>query len=292
MNPYDKLMFDFYQVLNNAWRQKTVEASKSAIRLLIATKETTAITPAIIDELMQQIEQQLGGEFAGLVREQQKTFIERSYRYGLNDAQREVPTRFGIGLYGVTESSHATIFAKQQHFWIGEHFSADISKKFSNTLFEAIDRGFTTAQLADHLQSQFADVAKKGRAYWQGLAEHTALRVREFGRLRGYEKAGARGYKLINPMDAKTSDICRALIKQDKVYPLAQALEVRDKLLAVEMQEGGLERARDYIKALAPWVSDKDVLYDADGEPTGVQGAHTPFPPFHWKCRTETAIVM
>ncbi len=292
MNSYDQLMFQYYQVLNNAWKDSVRDASKQAIRMLIATKATQHITSTVMDELMNTINVQLGEEFAAEVRKQTKTFIEKNFKYGLNDVQKEVAGQFGIGLYGVTEQRTAAIFSKQQNFWIGEHFNADLSTKFSETLYTAIDRGATMHQLTDQLQNQFKDLTKKGRPYWQGLAEHTSLRVREFGRLRGYEKAGARGYTLINPMDDRTSDICRALVSQHKVYPLSDAVEIRDKLLDIELEQGNLDKTREYIKSLAPWVNEKDVIYDDNENPIGVSGSHTPFPPFHWKCRTETVIVM
>ena len=127
--------------------------------------------------------------------------------------------------------------------------------------------------------------------YWQGLAEHTALRIREFGRLQGYKKAKARYYKLVVILDDRTSDICRALAAQDKVYPLNDALEVMDNLMALDTKSNSLDEARDYIKALAPWIKDDQIEYDSEMNPVGVSGAHTPFPPFHWKCRTVTIIM-
>jgi len=292
MNAYDRLMFQYYQVLNNAWKASVRDASRQAVRMLIATKATQHITPAVMDELMNTVNVQLGEEFAAEVRKQTKIFMEKSFKYGLSDVQKEVSAQFGIGLYGVTEQRTAAIFSKQQNFWIGEHFNSDLSSKFSETLYTAIDKGATMNQLTTQLKTQFGDLTKKGRAYWQGLAEHTSLRVREFGRLRGYEKAGARGYTLINPMDDRTSDICLALVGQHEIYPLSDAIDIRDKLLDVEMKEGNLDKAREQIKAFAPWVSNNEVVYDGNEVPIGVSGAHTPFPPFHWKCRTETAIVL
>ncbi|MDD2300466.1 MAG: hypothetical protein PHU69_12625 [Fermentimonas sp.] len=55
-------------------------------------------------------------------------------------------------------------------------------------------------------------------------------------------------------------------------------------------KSNSLDDARDYIKALAPWINDDQIEYDSDMNPVGVSGAHTPFPPFHWKCRTVTII--
>ncbi len=136
-----------------------------------------------------------------------------------------------------------------------------------------------------------ANVAGKSAAYWQDLAEHIALRVREFGRLQGYKKAKAQYYRLVVILDDRTSDICRALAAQNNVYPLNTALEAMDNLQSLNTRASSLDDARDYIKALAPWVKDDQVVYNDEDEPIGVSGAHTPFPPFHWRCRTTTEIV-
>jgi len=93
-------------------------------------------------------------------------------------------------------------------------------------------------------------------------------------------------------MDSRTSEICWALVSEGKLYPLSTALEVRDNLMNIDMQKDGLDAAREQIKALAPWIKESQIERDSDGNPVGVSGAHTPFPPFHWKCRTKTEIVL
>ena len=45
------------------------------------------------------------------------------------------------------------------------------------------------------------------------------------------------------------------------------------------------------IKAFALWIKDEQIGYDTKMNPVDVFGTHTPFPPFHFKCRTETIIV-
>mgnify|MGYP007124300278 CR=1 FL=1 len=124
------------------------------------------------------------------------------------------------------------------------------------------------------------------------LSPQKTLRIREFGRLKGYKKAKARYYKLIVILDDRTSDICRALAAQDKIYPLNDALEVLDNLMALDTKSNSLDDARDYIKALASWIKDDQIEYDSEMNPVGVSGAHTPFPSFDWKCRSRTALVV
>jgi hypothetical protein len=64
-----------------------------------------------------------------------------------------------------------------------------------------------------------------------------------------------------------------------------------DSLMALDTESNSLDDARDYIKALTPWIKDDQIEYDSEMNPIGVSGAHTLFPPFHWKCRKATQIV-
>jgi len=296
---YENLMFQYYLVLNNAWKEEIKDAARDAIKYLSDLPVHQKINDRFVEDLAVVINQNLGNDFAAAVAKPTKVFLEKSLKYGLADVLYELPssggspfrTEISIGLYGAKEAKLVSQIQQQHLFWIGQHFNTDIRNKFTKTLTDYVQSGMSKGQLADKLMEQFRDL-NKSQVYWQGMAEHTSLRVRQFGRLEGYRKAGAKYYKLRNPMDQKTSDICRALVSENKLYPLDQAIEVRDKLLSISPEIIGLERAREHIKALAPWVDEKNIIYDEEGNPTGVSGAHTPFPPFHWKCRTETRIVL
>lgn len=291
MDYFDRLMLEYYRVLNNTWRREVKEAALAAVGMLSEMPRAERVNRAKVDRLMDVIEQNLGNDFMMEVSRETKAFVERGLKLGLGDVRTSVQGKISIGLWGIEEQSLAAQIQKQNLFWIGQRFGADIRDDFQNTLTKAIEQGYTREMLADALREQFSDLGEKGQHYWQGLAEHTALRVREFGRLQGYEKAGAEYYRLTNPMDDRTSEICWALVSEGQLYPLKTALEVRDNLLAIDVGAVGLDEAREQIKALAPWVKESQIERDSDGNPTGVSGAHTPFPPFHWKCRTQTEIV-
>jgi hypothetical protein len=291
MDYYDRVMLEYYRVLNNAWKAEIKDAARRAIQMLSDLPRHEKLAKAHIDQLIEVIGSQLGDDFSAAVNQPTKAFMERNLRLGLRDAQVMVPARASVGLWGLEDQRLSNIVQQQQTFWVGNHFEADVRKGFADTLSTALAQGYTKEMLADALKAHFADLADKSSSYWQGLAEHTALRVREFGRLQGYKKAKAQYYRLVVILDDRTSDICRALAAQDKVYPLNTALDVMDNLQSLNTRSYSLDEARDYIKALAPWVKDDQVVYNDDDEPIGVSGAHTPFPPFHWRCRTTTEIV-
>jgi hypothetical protein len=286
------MMLDYYLVLNNAWKKEIKEAARAAIGMLTEMPKAERVDKHKVDLLLEVINQNLGDDFMMAVSSETKAFLERSLQLGIQDVKTRAKARISIGLWGIEDQALVAQVQKQNLFWIGQHFGADISDDFRETLTKAIEQGWTKEMLAEALRESFRDLGEKGAFYWQGLAEHTALRIREFGRLSGYEKAGAKGYRLVNPMDNRTSEICWALVSQNKVYPVDVALEVRDNLLAIDVNKEGLEEAREQIKAIAPWVKESQIERDKEGNPVGVSGGHTPFPPFHWKCRTQTEIVI
>jgi len=298
MDYFDKLMFDFYKVLNNAWTKEIKEACYFSIKSLSSIPKAERINKKHIDDMIEVIKANLGDDFMAEVASDNKAFIKRCVMLGINDTKAmldsshiKIPTGISIGLYGLKEQRLVDALSKQNLLWIGKHFSDDISLKFKDTLGKAIESGYTRKMLTEKLQEQFQDLTDKSTHYWQGFAEHTALKVREFARLEGYQKAGIKYYKLVVILDERTSDICRALAKEDKLYPLDTAIEIRDNLMALDPNRHSLDTVRDYIKAIAPWISESQIVRDNNGNPIGVSGVHTPFPPFHWKCRTTTIIV-
>lgn len=288
MDAYDRLMLQYYRVLNNAWKAELKDAATRAIKMLSGMSAAEKLSKTHVDTLMDVISSQLGDDFAAAVNQPTKAYMERCLSLGLKDAK--AMARTSIGLWGIEDQRLATTLQQQQTFWVGNHFETDVRQKFTDTLTNAMQQGYTSKMLAAELEKQFTDLDQKSPGYWLGLAEHTALRVREFGRLQGYKKAKAQYYRLVVILDDRTSDICRALAAQDKTYPLTTALDVMENLQNLDTR-GSLDEARDYIQALAPWVKDDQIVRNEDDEPIGVSGAHTPFPPFHWRCRTTTEIV-
>jgi hypothetical protein len=60
MNYYDKLMLDYYRVLNNAWRTEIRDATRLAIQMLSDMPRAEKINEKSIDKLMGIINTQLG----------------------------------------------------------------------------------------------------------------------------------------------------------------------------------------------------------------------------------------
>jgi hypothetical protein len=285
---YDAVMAQYYRVLVNNWDTELGDAAKICIQMISEMAADEKFSEAKVRAVVKVIERHLGEDFAASMNSADKQFVGLVFNAGFREASAQA--RVSIN-WQFAETNTLEQISKQNMLWIGKHFNEDVKIGFQSVLSNAVQQGLTKAQVAEQLKQQFADLSKKGQGYWNGLAEQTMLRMRIFGKLSGYEKAGASGYKLLVIVDDRTSDICLALNAQDLTYPLSDAVELRDKIINFDNSDGNLEDARAYIKDLAPWVSDDQVVYDAQANPIGVQGAHTPFPPFHWHCRTDIMIV-
>ena len=60
MNYYDKLMLEYYRVLNNAWKTEIKDAARLAIQMLSDMPRAEKINKDSIDKLMGIINTQLG----------------------------------------------------------------------------------------------------------------------------------------------------------------------------------------------------------------------------------------
>lgn len=284
-NYFDKLMDDYYMVLINAWDEKVKESARYAITELAKLGKGQRADKQFLEGLDYMIRTKLGSEFSILLDDPVKNFCDLAYKISSEESQFK-----GINIsFSPQDQKNIDLVKRQQVFWLRNHYDSSVSQRMQEVLTQSLADDLTTDELADQLQSEFKEVMKGSRVYFEGLAEHTGLRIREFGRLKNYEKIGAKFYKIVAVMDERTSDICRAL--NGKIFPLKPALDSMDAMFQVN-EKMSFEDAKNELKRIAPFVKDSQIEYNNSGDPIGINGSHTPFPPFHWRCRTRTVVVL
>lgn len=289
MSYFDRLMLEFYRVLNNAWQDSVRDAAYLAIMMLAEMPQPDRLNERIVRKWMEVIELRLGPDFAAAVSQDTKAYMQQSFRLGLQDVNR-MGVKVSIGVFGYETEQTLARYHYNFVAWI-EGVGIDKSQDIYAVAMKSMKEGWTKEKLASELEEEFGHLASQSSYYWLGMAENTLLRIREYGRIMGYKKAGAQYYRLINPMDVRTSEICRALVGANKIYKLQNALDVMEKLNDIDVRKIGLEEARARMKQIAPWINEKQIVYDDFGKPIDIEGNHTPIPPFHWRCRTQTVIV-
>lgn len=161
------------------------------------------------------------------------------------------------------------LIGAQNYFWLMEHYGEDVQRGFDALLNQAYAEGWSRDRLAEALQQHFRDLKPASRSYFNGLADHIARKLREIGRVAGYERAGITHVKVKAILDERTSKICRAL--NGRIIPMAALVAQREKILNA--------KGKEELKRAAPWLD----LGAADELPD-----HYGLPPYHYRCRTVT----
>jgi SPP1 gp7 family putative phage head morphogenesis protein len=227
----------------------------------------------------------LGENFANSVYPETRKFTEISYKLSAQENQfRNARISFGpIDVQNIETAKSNGVF------WIKSHYDTAISDKLADIINTNISENNSSTQLANELKTEFSSISKQSDSYFQGLAEHTGLRVREFGRLHNYHRLGATHYQIVAVIDDRTSDICLAL--DGKIFPLEPALKSIDAMMRVQEETSDPDEAKERLKEIAPFIRDDQIEYNDAGIPYGISGEHVGFPPFHWRCRSRTIML-
>jgi hypothetical protein len=144
---------------------------------------------------------------------------------------------------------------EMKEWFSGELSQNDLTEKFKTLVNE---------RLVSENKSTLGDT------YFRQLAHNSIVKTRTVSKFGRAKELGAKGYMLINPMDARTSKICKTLVARKLVYPLEAAQHIVNDLLT-ETTSAGLKAKQPFWKS-----PDEDRI---------------PFPPLHWgECRTTIRI--
>ena len=164
------------------------------------------------------------------------------------------------------------LIGQQNYFWLMEHYSADVQQGFDALLNQAYAEGWSRDRLAEALQQHFQALKPASRAYFNGLADHSARKLREIGRVAGYERAGIQAVKVKAILDQRTSKICRAM--NGRIIPVATLAAQKERILNA--------KGKEELKRAQPWLKEGQVTAVAD------LPEHYGLPPYHYRCRTIT----
>lgn len=169
--------------------------------------------------------------------------------------------------------------------WIGDSygdgaFDLDSLKKHVEG---GLKSGIGREAVGDLLRASVGAQFERAPSYWRGLAATVATRARSFGCLERLHEQGITEYEYVNPMDERTSEICRYM--DGKRFQVKDARAQRDRLLDATTP--------DAWKAIAPWPRKAD-WHDDTGSPldaTGLARRGILVPPLHFHCRSSIQVV-
>jgi hypothetical protein len=163
-------------------------------------------------------------------------------------------------------------------YWIGNSWNIRTQNNIAKILEDYFTEGMTREGLTQRFAEDFAGMTERSRAYWELLADHTATKTREIGRVSGYERAGIARVQVRAHLDENTSYICKAM--HGRIIEVTKMRSQADAYL-----KAASRRNDDAAKA----------AWDLKADPADLEGVadknlpdNIASPPYHFRCRTIT----
>lgn len=167
-------------------------------------------------------------------------------------------------------------------WWIGDHYGDALDTGRLLDEVEGVVRdGMGRVEGGRRLREAFGAEFERSDSYWRGLSSTVTTRARSFGALSGMESTGATRYEYVNPLDERTSEVCRAL--DGKHFTVKGGIELRERLIGARPAD-----SPETWKAIAAWPKVRD-LDGPDGElltAAELQAKGIAWPPLHFHCRS------
>lgn len=221
-------------------------------------------------------------------------FTTENYSDGETIIKAASPEVELLPMFDVVDQNAVKHLNKQNVFWVGRHYSANVSQSIEDTVRTTmVESGLSGAAagelLAVELGKQLGKVAVPGgfhgssKSYFEGLAANSATVARVAGQVRSFEQLDVATLEIVNPMDNRTSKQCQHM--NGKVFTVEQARTQLDAEIGA--------KSPDDVKSIHPWPSMGELKsISPKAGPAGVKDAQELFahkvtlPPYHFRCRT------
>ncbi|MEM6727834.1 MAG: hypothetical protein AAF618_04980 [Pseudomonadota bacterium] len=272
---YERLYSELQTAMTNAWTGAMREGIAAALDRL-RDLGPGSFTREDGTALMGVLEASVGADaIQAAMREPVINLSDALFRTGAEEVGRSV----GIGIAFARPDLDALDVLKSGNlYWIGNSWNVRTQNIIAKVLDDYFTEGMTREGLTQRFAEDFAGLTERSRFYWEMLADHTATKTREIGRVTGYERAGIERVEVRAQLDEGTTSICRQMHGRIIEVPKlrAQASEYLDAV-----------RVRDEARAKAAWA-----MNDDDVDLSGVADEDLPdnigSPPYHFRCRTIT----
>jgi SPP1 gp7 family putative phage head morphogenesis protein len=235
-----------------------------------------AFTQADGELIVRELQKEVGEEaLMAAVRGPVLNLSEALYRLGA----AEIGAAAGIDIaFGRADLNAIDILSSGNLYWVGNSWNTYTLNTIQAILKDYFEGGMNREQLTERFAKDFAGMSERSRHYWELLADHTATKTREMGRIKGYEDAGLRYVQVRAHLDERTTAICRHM--HGKIIAVSALREQTNRYLEAAGR-------KDFEAAKAAWPMHPDSASFDHLAPDQVP-ANTASPPYHFRCRTIT----
>ena len=284
-----KILFEGFR---KSWRAQVAE-NPEAFDLLIrenAWEETGDSRRPL--RLKEAVEKKFARKMVGVssvtvkaVKDKAGHIVENLYTLAGQDVAGRMGEKW---VFGAVDKDAVRMAQKNLLYWVGESYENAIRGRINRAAETAAKMGLGRADFGRLLEKEFAGVVGRSSAYWNVVSSAALGRTRSFSRLLFMEKVGVETYEIINPMDERTTEICREL--DGTTFQVERAREIVQEVMDAEDPET--------VKTVQPWLVWDDKAggfykqHDADKtvlpkDAASLADAGVMLPPFHGRCRSD-----
>lgn len=232
--------------------------------------------------LSRRFEQSMGADIGEAVKKPLVDALEASYTIGAELGAEAWP---GMRFAWMEPDLVALDTLTGTHkWWIGTHYGDSVQGPVEAVLRPFFEGQMDRGMVAVALEESMGVITERSAAYWNLLADHVCTKTREIGRVSGYEQADVRAVKVRAQLDAKTTEVCRAMH--------GQVIAVSDLRSQVDGYLKACEtRDKTKIKEAWPWWTEKNAAKGLSTQKKvnrQVARGKIGLPPYHAHCRTIT----
>jgi SPP1 gp7 family putative phage head morphogenesis protein len=194
----------------------------------------------------------------------------------------EVLPSFDLG----DEKAVADLQADQM-LWIGRHYGANLRDAVRQAVEPGMIKGIGHDKAGVVVRDAVAGTLGKvvvpegfsgsDAKYFEGIAANVSTNARVRGQIRSFSDIGITKYEIVNPMDERTTPICRTM--NGKVFEVKQA---NDQIARTSAAKTPAD-----VKSAHPWLgAEKVSAIFSKGGTKGLAKAGLALPPYHFRCRS------
>lgn len=276
--PLNVMIKKLKDLLSNCWGK----ASRNAIIQAISTIESGSwlLTEEEVQIILDDLGKTLGMPITAAIERPIVRLNRASYIAGANDTGLQ-GVKFA---WGLKDELALRVLNEDLIFWTGSYYDDFLGEELKGRLKKYFEGGLGRRDLALRFRADLEETLRRGYAYWDLLADHTTTKIREIGRLAGYEQAGVNVIRVKAHLDGRTTQLCRRL--HGHVIAVSDLRRSVDSYL-----EACKNQNKEKIKETWPWWSDdeaeKKLRFNGDIN-TYVKRGEIGLPPYHARCRTRT----
>lgn len=145
----------------------------------------------------------------------------------------------------ISEEDAIKILADQLTITSGHFYDRELSQSLKDEMLRWFEGELTRDELVEKMKKltneRLTGEKILSTSYFERLANLHVQKVRNIAKYSRGKALGGSEYGLVNPMDNRTSSVCRAIVGRNERYPLSSLDNVVKKVLAAETVEEQIE---------------------------------------------------